>query len=107
MLTEKKKARIRALSLEEMEHEINLGRKSRFQREAFAYLQTCYMVRRNGPISLAQPDRTPQPATYQTEDKHDPGFRVSPLRIAEGVLIIVLGACILYLVSLHLGISLK
>jgi hypothetical protein len=45
MLNEDKKKHIESLSDSEMEYEINLGRRSRFQREAFAYLQTCYQQR--------------------------------------------------------------
>lgn len=45
MITEEKKKRIESLSDEEMNYEINLGRRSHFQREAFAYLQTCYQQR--------------------------------------------------------------
>jgi len=45
MISDEKKKRIESLSTDEMLLEINLGRKSRFQREAFAYLQTCYQKR--------------------------------------------------------------
>ncbi len=47
MITDEKKKRIESLSDEEMSYEINLGRRSRFQRESFAYLQTCYQKRKN------------------------------------------------------------
>jgi len=42
MITDKKKKRIESLTTEEMLYEINLGHRSRFQRENFAYLKTCY-----------------------------------------------------------------
>ena len=45
MITDEKKKRIESLSEDEMAYEINLGCRSRFQREAFAYLQTCYQQR--------------------------------------------------------------
>ena len=45
MIAEDKKKRIESLSTDEMLFEINLGTKSRFQREKFAYLQTCYQKR--------------------------------------------------------------
>jgi len=45
MISDEKKQRIESLSTEEMLYEINLGTKSRFQREKFAYLQTCYQKR--------------------------------------------------------------
>lgn len=40
MLTEESKAAINALSREDLLYEINLGRRSRFQGEKFAYVQT-------------------------------------------------------------------
>lgn len=40
MLSSEAKVTIDALSSEELEHEINLGRRSRFQGEKFAYLKT-------------------------------------------------------------------
>ena len=43
MIKEDKKKRIESLTTEEMLFEINRGHKSRFQREAFDYLKTCYM----------------------------------------------------------------
>ena len=45
MIPDEKKKRIESLSTEEMLQEINLGSKSRFQREKFAYLKTCYQKR--------------------------------------------------------------
>lgn len=45
MIPEDKKKRIESLSTDEMLYEINLGRRSRFQREKFAYLKTCYQKR--------------------------------------------------------------
>ena len=45
MLTDEKKKRIESLSTDEMLFEINRGRRSRFQRDAFAYLKTCYQKR--------------------------------------------------------------
>jgi hypothetical protein len=45
MISDDKKKRIESLSTDEMLYEINLGNKSRFQREKFAYLQTCYQKR--------------------------------------------------------------
>ncbi len=44
-LSDQKKEQIASLPVEEMAYEINLGRRSRFQREKFAYLQTCYQKR--------------------------------------------------------------
>ncbi len=45
MISDEKKQRIESLSTEEMLYEINLGTRSRFQREKFTYLQTCYQKR--------------------------------------------------------------
>jgi len=42
MIADEKKKQIESLPIEEMLYEINLGRRSRFQREKYAYLQTCY-----------------------------------------------------------------
>ena len=45
MISEEKKKLIESLSTEEMLFEINLGHKSRFQRDKFAYLKICYQKR--------------------------------------------------------------
>lgn len=44
-VTDKTKKRIESLSTGDMLLEINLGRRSHFQRESFAYLKTCYQLR--------------------------------------------------------------
>ena len=128
MLTEEKKARIKALTTEEMLYEINLGRKSHFQREKFAYLQTCYQQRveeerRKQGVQNAKIESlfektvypssppTPHPATEsaykEPDDIHNPRFRISPLRIAEGVIVGLLVVCIVYLVYHYLDLNLK
>lgn len=63
MLTAEKKKRIQSLSTEEMLFEINLGRRSRFQRDAFAYLQTCYQQR------LAKKNKTLQTTAIKVTGK--------------------------------------
>jgi len=45
MLSDEKKIVIEALTPEEMLHEINLGRKSRFQGKSSDYLKTRYQLR--------------------------------------------------------------
>lgn len=44
-LSEETKNKIESLSLGDMAYEINLGNRSRFQREKFAYLKACYESR--------------------------------------------------------------
>lgn len=61
MITDEKKKRIESLSEDEMAYEINLGRRSRFQRESFAYLQTCYQQRNKKNKELVIPTTKESP----------------------------------------------
>ncbi len=61
MLSEDKKIRINSLTMEEMINEINLGNRSRYQREAFAYLKTRYELRSKNVMST--PNTTPTSKT--------------------------------------------
>lgn len=64
--TPEKKNRIDSLSTDEMLHEINLGRKSRFQRESFAYLQYSYQkrIKEEQLKNLASQNQSTDKATY-------------------------------------------
>lgn len=94
MINDDTKQRIEGLSIDEMAYEINLGHRSRFQRDNFTYLKTQYEAR------LRNQNTEPSPTI-------SPSWHSTPLgQIAIGVIVIVLGAVVIYLVSQHLDIQL-
>lgn len=108
-LSEEKKKRIESLPLEEMAYEINLANRSRFQREAFAYLKTCYEVRLKeiNPV----PDSASNPTAEIERDSHKQINKPNLLHSPIGYLWItavaaVLAAIMIYLIKSHLGIQL-
>lgn len=90
MLTEEQKQKIEALPTDEMAYEIQLGKSSRFQREKFAYLKVCYQKR----LETEKPDVAN--AWHST----------SLGKIAIGVIVVVLGAGVLWLINQYLHIDL-
>ena len=116
MITDEKKKRIESLSTNEMLYEINLGRRSRFQREKFAYLKTCYQLRlseENKKFSGEQ-GMAAKKTSDKTKEKHNPMLMPSKkdqkgidfLRIAEGIIIGVLVLCVVWILLHYFGISL-
>lgn len=116
MLSDDKKKRIESLSTNEMLFEINLGSKSRFQREKFAYLRTCYQSRlseKNKKLSSKQ-SVTGNKSSDKPNEKHNPVFmppqknqkRIDLFRIAEGIIIGVLVLCIVWILLHYFGIHL-
>lgn len=102
-LSEEKKKRIESLTIKEMFYEISLGNRSRFQREAFAYLKTCYETRLR-EINSA-PDSTLQPTASASNQEHH--WYQKPIGlIGIGVFIVIIGAISVYLIRSHLGINL-
>ena len=87
MLTEEQKRRIEALSTDEMAREIQLGNSSRFQREKFSYLKACFQKRQESEIAEA----------WHTK---------SLGKIAIGVIVVVLGAGLLWIIKQYLNIIL-
>lgn len=75
MLTDEQKQKIELLPTDEMGYEIQLGKSSRFQREKFAYLKTCYASRREEERGG---DKNPWHSTFLGQ-------------IIIGVIVIVLG----------------
>lgn len=51
MLTDENKKYIESLDLKEMEYELNLGHRSRFQKDKFAYLKTCYQQKKESGLN--------------------------------------------------------
>jgi hypothetical protein len=99
MMTDEKKRRIESLSEKEMAYEINLGRRSRFQREAFAYLQTCYEQR----MKLTFPEKTSEPPTNPNNDQ----WYQKPIGIIWlAAIAAVLATLIIFLIKKHIGIPL-
>lgn len=116
--SEAKKSRIKALTTEEMRYEINKGHRSRFQRDSFDYLKTCYHERvdkeqyeKQLKIAKAVSSEIPQPATEsaptKSDKKHNPRFRISLKGIVEGVIIVILAACIIWLINHFFYLDLK
>lgn len=123
MITDEKKKRIESLSTEEMLYEINLGHRSHFQREKFAYLQTCYQLR------LAEEEKQlaskQSMANSNTSDKTNnlhntsiilPGKSIEKVdkwhetflgKIAVGVIIFILSCCVVWVVNHYLNLNLK
>ena len=109
MIKQEKKDRIKALSTEEMIYEIERGRKSRFQREAFDYLKTCYQQRISKTKSEQQIQQAKNLAPNQTSSEpqkiHNP--RETTLKtIATGVIIFVLGVMAVWILNHYFGTSL-
>ena len=55
MLTEESKKRIEAMSVSEIAYEIELGTRSRFQREKMAYLKLTYQIRMDAEAAKGIP----------------------------------------------------
>jgi hypothetical protein len=106
-LSEETKSRIRSLTTREMEEELILGRRSHFQREKFSYLQSVYKDRVSEDSSKI-PHPTSNPPPQPTDTPHDPRFRISPLRIAEGVIIGILVVMVIWILNhyCHLNLAL-
>lgn len=100
MLSDDQKRKIEALSTQEMAYEVDLGHKSRFQREKFAYLKTAYSNR------VAKiPNPAPEPSTTKENEAHD--WYKKPLGIiAISVISFVIGSMVIYLFRHELGIPL-
>lgn len=103
VISEEKKKRIENLPFDEMAYEVNLGSRSRFQREAFAYLKTCYESRLREINAI--PDATPEPTANSTDQIHY--WYQKPIGIIGiGVVIVIIGAISVYLIRFHIGIPL-
>ena len=116
MISDNKKKQIESLSTDEMLFEINLGRKSRFQREKFAYLKTCYQLRlskENKKFSSEQGVATNK-TSNKTNEKHNsmhmPSNKdqkgIDLIRITEGVIVGVLVLCVIWILLHYFGINL-
>ena len=76
---------------------------------------TCYtyfkdeLEQSEKPADVSRPD-IPHPtrpeSTQKTDNIHNPSFRITPLRIVEGVIIGVLVICIVYIVSYYFHLDL-
>lgn len=91
MLTEEQKQKIEALPTEEMAYEIQLDNASRFQREKFTYLKVCYQKRKEA----------------EKQKVAEPWHSTSLGKIAIGVIVVVLGAGLLWLINQYLHINLQ
>ena len=104
--SEAKKARIRALTTEEMLYEINKGRRSKFRGAAFDYLRTCYELRKSEAELAAEIEHiSPKPTTRKAENKEGPHPHYLKW-LAISVIAIVLGAMVLWLINHFLGLDL-
>ena len=105
MIKEDKKKRIESLTTEEMLFEINRGHKSRFQREAFDYLKTCYELRKAKIESTKIKNITQNPTANNPNNVHNP-FDITLKKIAVGVTIIVLGAMVVWVLNHYFNLGL-
>lgn len=108
-LSDENKRRIENLSLDEMAYEINLGSRSRFQREKFAYLKSCYESRLMEINSV--PNSATNPTTDIAQNSSKNPNKTNLLNSPIGYLWItaiatVLAAIMLYLIKTHIGILL-
>ena len=117
-LSEDNKSRIRSLTTNEMRYEIALGRRSRFQREKFAYLQACYKGRLSeeetkpaGEQSVARaktgnisndPYDFPIMLTSKSVDKTYIWHETALGKIAIGAIIAIISYCIVWIVNHYL-----
>lgn len=106
-LSDENKRRIESLSFDEMAYEINLGSRSRFQREKFAYLKSCYESKLTEINSIPNAARNPATQVPTNSDKQKPNILNIPIGYVWLTAIgTALGAIILYLIKTHFGISL-
>ncbi len=108
-ISEEKKKRIENLPFDEMAYEVNLGNCSRFQRESFAYLKTCYESRlreiNSVPNSAANPsDQAPVKGGEQINKSN---LLMSPIGYVWLTAIGgVLTGIIIFIINKHLGVPL-
>jgi hypothetical protein len=109
MISDNKKKQIESLSTDEMLFEINLDRKSRFQREKFVYLKTCYQLRlskENKKISGEQSVATNKTSNKSSE-KTPPFENISGLKkFAYSVGVIVFAAIVIWVINHYLSLCL-
>ncbi len=109
MLTDEKKKRIEALTTEEMLYEINLGHRSRFQRENFVYLKTCYELRKSKNESATEIKNigTSPPAGIANDEYNQPGKSEWNLKkFAFLVTVAVFAVIIIWVLNHYFGLGL-
>jgi len=122
MITDEKKKRIESLSTDEMLYEINLGHRSHFQREKFAYLQTCYQLRLAkeekqlaSKQSMANPKTSEKPNNPHNTSIVIPGKSIENGdkwhetvlgKIAIGVIIFIISWCVVWVINHYLNLNL-
>ena len=97
-LSEDKKKRIESLSLEEMAYEVNLGSSSRFQRESFAYLKSCYDSKLRSDEENKR--SLEEPASHEDWHKIPTGI------VTLGVVIVILGAAAIWVINKYTSLGL-
>ena len=99
MLSDEKRQVIDALPTDEMAYEISLGRRSRFQRDNFAYLESSYAQR------MAQPISNNEAKQEDVHGKKDGKEQLSLVRIGEGLILSALTICLAYIAAHYLGLT--
>jgi len=103
MIKDDTRQRIDAMTIEEMAYEISRGHRSRFQRDNFDYLKSCYEMRlRNINTVLnatANPTNTEPPNIKKLKS-------ISLTSIVESVIAGLVVVFITYLLWKHFGIQL-
>jgi hypothetical protein len=110
-VSEETKKRVGLMTDEDIEYEINLGHRSHFQRESFAWLQTVKSQREKlAKESREVPNPAPNPSSTSTQkitnEKQTTWQDKTLYYIAVGVIIFMLGVFLVYLIRKHLGIPL-
>jgi len=110
MLTDEKKKRIESLTPEEMLYEINLGPRSRFQGDKFAYLKTCYELRISN-AQIAANKTIDETNAHQNRDKKIFSKPITwydkiLVKIAVGVIIVILSLAVVWIINHYLNLGL-
>jgi len=109
MLTDDNKKHIESLTIDEMLYEINLGHRSHFQKEKFAYLKTCYQLRKSKNESATEIKNisTTPPTDIANGEKNQFGKREWDLnKFAFWVTVAVFAAIIIWVLNHYLNLGL-
>jgi len=104
MISDKAKKSIDSMTLEDMAYEVNRGHASRFQRDNFAYLKTCYesRLREEELKNSISKNQSSNEAKNKPKTVHNPRL----YRIMEGVIAGVLILCVAWSIKHYFSIEL-
>jgi hypothetical protein len=107
-LRDETKRKIAALSTEEMSFEVNLGNRSRFQREKFAYLKSYYesRLREEALKNSTSNNQSMNEAANINKDVNKPERHISIKNFAFLVLVAVFAAMVIWVANHYFGLNL-